>query len=60
MIPIAVGALGTVHRNLETRLDELGIRGRIEAIQTTALLKSAKIFRRVLRTGGNLLSFRLQ
>ena len=48
MIPIVVGALGTVPINLEKRLEELEIRGRIETIQTTALLQSARIPRRVL------------
>ena len=33
-----VGALGTVTKNLEKRLSEPEIRGRIETIQTTALL----------------------
>ena len=50
-IPIKViGALGTVLKGLEKRLDELEIRGRIETIQTTELLKSARIPRRVLET----------
>ena len=34
---------------LEKRLRELEIRGRIKTIQTTALLKSARILRRVLQ-----------
>ena len=50
VIPIVVGALGTVPKGMEKRLGELEIRGRIEAIQTTAVLKSAKILRRVLET----------
>ena len=40
--------LETVPRILTKGLDELDIRGRIEIIQTTALLKSARILRRVL------------
>ena len=38
-------ALGTASKNMEKRLDELEIRGKTETIQTTALLKSAKILR---------------
>ena len=36
-------AFGTVPKNLEKRLCEIEIGGRIETIQTTAVLKSAKI-----------------
>ena len=43
MIPIVDGALGTDTKNLEKRLGELEIRGRVKAIQTTDLLKSARI-----------------
>ena len=37
-------------KNLEKRLENLEIRGRIETIQTTALLQSTRIVRRVLQT----------
>ena len=50
VIPIVIGALGTIPKGLEKSLDELEIRGRIETIQTTALLRSAGILRRVLET----------
>ena len=50
MIPIVVGAHGTVPKNLENKLDDLEIRGRIGTILTTALLQSARILRRVLKT----------
>ena len=46
VIPIVVGALGTVPKGLES----LKISGRIETIQNTALLQSARILRRVLET----------
>ena len=46
--PIVVGALGTVPKRFETNLENLGIRGRRETIQNTALLQSARILRRVL------------
>ena len=50
LIPIIIGALGTVPKGLEERLEELEIRGRIETVQITVLLKSAGILRRVLET----------
>ena len=37
MIPIVVGALGTVPKGLEKRQKELKIGGRIETIQTSVL-----------------------
>ncbi len=54
-----VGALGTVPKSLEKRMAESEIR-RTETIQTTVLLRSARILRRVLETRGLFLSFRLQ
>ena len=50
IISIVVGALGTVPRGLEKRLEKLEIRGRIETLQTTVLLRLARILRRVLET----------
>ena len=50
VVPIVIGALGTIPKGLEKSLSELEIKGRIETIQTTALLKSARIIRRVLET----------
>ena len=44
IIPIVIGALGTVTKGLVQRLDDLEIRRRVENIQTTTLL------RRVLET----------
>ena len=43
VMPIVVSAPGIVAKNLEKRLKELKIRGRIENNQTTALLRSARI-----------------
>ena len=43
---IVNGALTTVNKELVQRLDEREIRGRIETIQTTALLRLARILRR--------------
>ena len=47
-VPIVVGSPGTVLKNLEKRKEEFEIRKRIETIQTTELLKSARIFKRIL------------
>ena len=48
-IPIVIGALGTVIKGLVQGLDDLKISGRVETIQTTALLRSDRILRRVWR-----------
>ena len=55
--PIVTGALGSVTKRLIQRLEFLEIRGRVETIKTTALLRSERIQRRVLETWGYLLSF---
>ena len=59
VIPIVTGALGTVNQGLIQVHEDLEIRGRVE-IQTTALLRSARILRRVLEFLKDLLSLRLQ
>ena len=45
VIPIVIGALGTVTKGLIIGLKDLEIRGQVETIQTTTLLKSARILR---------------
>ena len=50
MFIIVIGALGTATKGLVNVLEDLEIRGREENIQTTALLRSARILRRVLET----------
>ena len=50
IVPIVIGALGTITKGLLKGLEELEIGGRIETIQTTALLRTARILRRVLET----------
>ena len=52
-IPIVIDALGTVTEGLLKGLEDLEIRGRVETIQTTILLRSARILRRVLKTWGD-------
>ena len=50
VISIEIGALGTDNEGLVQGLENLEIRGRIENIQTTTLLTSPRILRRVLET----------
>ena len=60
IILIVMGAFGTVIKGLLKGLEDLEVGGRGETIQTTALLKTARILRRVLETWGDLLSLNLQ
>ena len=50
VIPIVIGALGTVTTGLVQGLEDLEITGGVKTIQTTALVRSARILRRVLET----------
>ena len=50
IIPIVIGAFGTVTKGLLKGLEDLEVGGRVEIIQTTALLRTARILRRVLET----------
>ena len=50
IISIVIGAFGTVTKGLLKGLEDLEVGGRVETIQTTALLKTARILRRVLET----------
>ena len=60
IIPIVIGAFGTVTKGLSKGSEDLKDGGRVETIQTTSLLKTARILRRVPETWGDLLSFNLQ
>ena len=60
IVPIVIGALGTVTKGLLKGLEDLEVSGRVETIQTTALLRTARILRRVLETSVDLLSLKLQ
>ena len=60
IIPIVIGAFGTVAKRLLKGLGDLQFGGRVETIETTALLKTARIPRRVLETWGDLLSLNVQ
>ena len=50
IVPIVIGALGIITKRLLKGLEDLEIGGRVETIQTRALLKTARILRRVLET----------
>ena len=60
IVPIVIGAFGTITKGLLKGLEDLEVGGRVETIQMTALLKTAKILRRVLETWGDLLSLKFQ
>ena len=50
IIPIVIGAFVTVTKRLLKGLEDLEVGGQVETIQTTALLRTARILRRVLET----------
>ena len=50
IIPVVIGAFGTVTKGLLKGLEDLEVGDRVETIQTTALLKTARILRRVMET----------
>ena len=60
IIPIEIGAFGTLIKGLLKGLEDLEVRGREETIQTITLLRSAWILKLVQETWGDLLSLRLQ
>ena len=60
IVPIVIGAFGTITKGLLKDLEDLEVGGRVETIQMTALLRTARILRRVLETWGDLLSLKLQ
>ena len=59
IIPIVIGAFGIVTKGLWKGLDDLEVGRRVETIQTTVLLRTVRILRRVLETWGDLLSLKL-
>ena len=60
IVPIVIGALGTITKGLLKGLEDIKVGGRVETIQTTAFMRTARILRRVLETWGDLLSLNLQ
>ena len=45
VIPVVIGAIGTIPKGLVRGLEELEIGGQAETIQTTVLLRSVRILR---------------
>ena len=50
IISIVIGAFGTVTKGLLKALVDLEVGGRVETVQTTVLLRTARVLRRVLET----------
>ena len=50
IVPIVISALSTITKGQLKGLEDLEVSGRVETIQTTALLRMARILRRVLET----------
>ena len=50
IVPIVIGAFGTKTKGLLKGLEDLEVGGRVETIQMTTLLRTARILRRVLET----------
>ena len=60
IVPIVIGALGLITKGLLKGLEDLVVGGQVDTIQTTALLRTARILRRVLDIWGDLLSLKRQ
>ena len=60
IVLIVIDAFGTVTKGLLKGLDDLEVGGRVETIETTALLKMVRILRRFLVICKDLLSLKLQ
>ena len=60
IVPIVIGAFGTITKGLLKGLEDLEVGGWVETIQMTALLRTDRILRRILETWGDLLSLKLQ
>ena len=60
IVPIVIGAFGTITKGLLKGLEDLEFGRRVETIQMTALLGTARIQRKVMETWGDLLSLKIQ
>ena len=60
IIPIMIGTFGTVTKGLLKEVDDLEITRRMETIETTTLLRTAGILRRVPETCRDVKSLKLQ
>ena len=50
IVPVVIVSFGTVTKGLLKGLEDLEVGGRVGTIQTTALLRTARILRRVQET----------
>ena len=50
IVPIVIGTLDTITKGLLKGLNDLEVDGRVETIQTTVLLRTARILKRVRKT----------
>ena len=50
IVPIVIGAFGTITKGLLKGLEDLEVGGLVETVQMTALLRTARILRQVLDT----------
>ena len=50
IVPIVIGVFGTITKGLSKGLEYLEFGGRVETIQMTSLLRTARIQRKVLET----------
>ena len=50
IVPIVIGAFGTITKGLLKGLEDLEVGGRVETIQMTALLRTTRILRQILET----------
>ena len=60
IIPIVIGAFGTITKGLLKGLEDLEVDGRVGTIEMTALLRTDRILRKVQETWEDLLSLKLQ
>ena len=60
IVSIVIDAFVTITKGLLKGQEDLEVGGRVESIQITALLRTARVLRRVLETSGDLLSLKLQ
>ena len=48
VVPVVIGALGSVTKEFDRRIEKLGITFNVGVVQKTALLRTARILRKVL------------
>ena len=53
IVPIVIGAFRTITKGSSKDLEDLEVGGRVETIQMTTLLRTARILRRALETWGD-------